>query len=160
MKSLLKSIRNVMIITGLLLILAACGGNAPAATAVPATTDAGPSSETAGGGTPDATVSLFFESLFEGTGTTSDFLCSSLTAEQKTQIEDGYKQVSAAFASSGATIDTAGLTFTVKDETADKANVEVGGNLSIDMSGTKTDVPMSGVVVPVTKDGDAWKVCS
>jgi hypothetical protein len=150
----LKSIRMLSIVTVLLLTLAACGGNAPAATTAPGNT-----SESAAT-TADAAVRGFLDSLYSGTGQPADFICSAVTAEQRTQMEDGFKQVAAAFTSTGATVDTSGLTYTITNETADSATVEVGGNLSVDVSGTKTDVPLSGMAVPVKKEGDAWKVCS
>jgi hypothetical protein len=155
----LKAIRLSALAAVLLLVLAACGGNTPAATTAPG--DSNTSQTSSGGGAdPAAAVKGFLEAVYSGTGTPGDYICSAVTGDQRTQMEDAFKQVAAAFTSTGATVDASGLTYTVKDETADKATVDVGGNLSVDVSGNKTDVPMSNMAVPVTKEGDSWKVCS
>lgn len=137
----------VMMAVVFALVMAACSPSA-SPTAAP------------GGGTtagdPSAAVKSFYDTLFSG-GDASSFVCTAAGVDAAT-LQEGYKAAAASFAN--ATIDTSGLTFTASNVTADKADVAVSGNMSVDMAGTKTDVPMDIPRVPVVNEGGSWKICA
>ncbi|NJR12434.1 hypothetical protein HC776_00650 [bacterium] len=140
------------------LVVAACSPAASPTTAPSSgdtITTAVPSGESSAAGSPEDAVKSFYTALFTG-GDAASMVCTVDGVDAKT-LQDTYKQVAAAFAS--AKIDTSGLTFTASDVTADKANVAVGGSMSIDTSGVKTDVPMTVAAIPVVNEGGSWKIC-
>jgi hypothetical protein len=144
--------RNILLVAAIMigLLTAACGGGAAAPTA---------SGGTGGGGDAAAAGKSFMEAVFTG-GDPAPFICSAEAANVD-DIKKAYSSIAEAFTASGAKLDLSGLTYTVKDETADKATVVVGGKMVVDMSGTKQDIPMDDakMEIPFVKDGDAWKIC-
>jgi hypothetical protein len=100
-------------------------------------------------------VKAFYSTLFTG-GDASSYVCSA-SGVDAAKLQETYKAAAAAFANSK--IDTSGLTFTASNVTADKANVAVSGNMSVEVSGVKTDVPMEIPMIPLTNEGGNWKIC-
>lgn len=149
-----KISRRMLILMAIVftLVMAACSPSAsptaaPGATTVP--------SNSASAGEPADAVKAFYTALFTG-GDAASYMCSA-SGIDATKLQDGYKQVAVAFANSK--IDTSGLTFTASNVTADKADVAVGGSMSIDTSGVKTDLPMTIPAIPVVNEGGTWKIC-
>lgn len=131
----------------LTLLLAACGGGATNTT----------SSTTSSGGPADA-VKAFFDAALKGDDVTS-MICSSNAAAAE-GIKQGMDALKTALTTGGAELDTSGLTYTVKSESADKAEVEVAGKLKLTVAGTATEQDYPASTIPVTKESDAWKVCA
>lgn len=147
----LKFSRGMLVMMAVVfaLIMAACSPTA-SPTAAP-----GGDANASSAGDPGAAVKGFYDTLFSG-GDASTYVCSAAGVD-KAQLEQTYKEVAAAFAN--ATISTSGLTFTASNVTADKADVAVSGNMSVDMAGVKTDVPMDIPRIPVVNEGGSWKIC-
>ena len=149
--------RNVLLVAAIMigLLTAACGGGA-----APAATPAGGDTNTTTGGDAATAGKNFMEAVFTG-GDPTPFICTA-EADNIDEIKAAYSSIADAFTQSGAKLDLSGLTYTVKDETADKATVVVGGKMVVDMAGTKQDIPMddSNMEIPFVKDGDAWKICA
>jgi hypothetical protein len=129
----------------LMMILAACGGGA-------STT----SSTTSSGGPADV-VKAFFDAALQGNDVTS-MICTSNAAAAES-IKQGMDALKTALTTGGAELDTSGLTYTVKSESGDKAEVEVAGKLKLTVSGTATEQDYPPSTIPATKENNAWKVC-
>jgi ABC-type glycerol-3-phosphate transport system substrate-binding protein len=147
----------IVAMIALSLTLAACGGAAPAATTVPS----GDNSSSAAAGSPADAVQAYFQAIYTGEGDVASMFCSAITDEQRAAINEGYEAMTSAFSAAGTevAIDIAGLTFTAQDETADSANVVVGGSLSITVAGTAQEVPMTETTIPVRNE-NGWKICA
>jgi predicted small lipoprotein YifL len=142
-----------------MLALAACGTAGPTAapTNAPvtdATEEAGDAdAESASGGPVDA-VRTFLQATYDGdTDAVASMYCAAIPTDSMppsaTQTE-------------GVEYDLSGLTFTVENETADSADVTVGGTLTLnmDVAGTVTSSSVDYTAVTynlVNEDG--WKIC-
>lgn len=125
----------------LVFVLAACGGGN---TATSSTSSSGPA---------DVAKSLF-TGMFKGEDI-SAFLCAAAADDMK-QALDAMKT---AFTTGGAEVDTSGMTFTVKSESGDKAEVEVAGKLKVTISGTANEQDWPASNIPLVKENGAWKAC-
>jgi hypothetical protein len=134
---------TVLSILAIGLLLSACGGGA--------------ASNTSGGGDPAAAAKAFFDALYGGNPVDS-MICSaagSAAADMQASLE----QMRDTLTASGATVDTSGLTFTTSNQSGDTADVTVGGNLKVTVSGVTTDTPFTGAVMKMRNEGGSWKVC-
>ncbi|HLU10888.1 MAG TPA: hypothetical protein VK003_14550 [Oceanobacillus sp.] len=135
------------------LLAAACGGGAAEPTSAPSG-DNNESSSSGGG--PAAAVQAFFEAVYGGDENIVDYVCSS-----SPEIVDTYEQAAEALATvPDTTIDTSGLTYTVTEENADSATVEVSGELSVTAAGQTMSTPFQAVPIPVVNENGSWKVCA
>lgn len=132
---------SVIVTVMLAFLLAACGGGG---------NDANSSSAA---GPADAAKSLF-TAMFKGEDVSS-MLCAAAPAGMK----EGLDAMKAAFTTGGAEVDTSGMTFTVKSENGDKAEVEVAGKLKVTVAGTSTEQDWPASTIPLTKENGAWKAC-
>jgi ABC-type glycerol-3-phosphate transport system substrate-binding protein len=141
----LKTLRVVLLFI-VVLALAACGG-----TAAPA------ANNQSAAGDPAAAAKGFVDAAFTG-GDVTSFVCQAAGVDQ---LKEAFEMLAATYKQANATIDTTGLTYAVSDQTDTVANVTVGGNLKVTIAGVAQDIPMTdaSMVVPVKKEGDAWKVC-
>lgn len=142
---MMKTLQMLLIFV-LVLCLAACGGTtAPAA------------NNQSAAGDPSAVAKGFVDAAFTG-GDITPFVCQAPGVEQ---LKEAFEMLAATYTQANATLDTAGLTYTVSDQTDTSANVTVGGTLKVTIAGTAQDIPMgdANMVIPVKKEGDAWKIC-
>jgi ABC-type glycerol-3-phosphate transport system substrate-binding protein len=147
----------IVALLALSLTLAACGGGAPAATAVPSGDNA---SSAAGAGSPADAVRGYFQAIYTGEGDIASMFCGAYTEEQRAAATEALQSVTAAFAAAGTdvTIDTSGLTFTTQDETAETASVVAGGSVSVTVAGTTQEVPIAETTIQLRNE-NGWKVC-
>jgi hypothetical protein len=152
-----KLSRITMLILALVItVLAAACSPSASPTAAPSGGDT--NTTTSGSDDPTAPVKGLYDALYAG-GEVASFVCNAAGVD-KAQLEAGYKSAADALTASGAKVDTSGLTYTASNVTADKATVTVGGKLSLDMAGTKTDSPMPDTPINVVKEADGWKICA
>lgn len=146
----ISRLRLVLVMMVIALLAAACGGDTP-----PANTPSGDNNTTTTSGGPADVAKAFFDALYSG-GDVTSHVC-----ETSPEIAASFEQAAQAAASAmaNADISTSGLTYTVSEETADRATVQVGGNVTYTISGTGTDVPLS-VPVTLTNVNGAWKICA
>ncbi|MEZ4670248.1 MAG: hypothetical protein R3E39_20265 [Anaerolineae bacterium] len=138
-----RATRYGVVVTLLLaFLLAACGGGGNDA-----------NSSSSGGSPADAAKSLF-TAMFKGEDV-SGMLC----AAAPDGMKEGLDAMKAAFTTGGAEVDTSGMTFTVKSESGDKAEVEVAGKLKVTVAGTSTEQDWPSSTIPLTKENGAWKAC-
>lgn len=128
----------------LMMMLAACGGGASNTS----------SSSSAG---PADTVKAFFNAALKGEDV-SGMICTSNAAAAE-GIKQGMDALKTALTTGGAELDTSGLTYTVKSESGDKAEVEVAGKLKLTVAGTATEQDYPPSTIPATKENNVWKVC-
>ncbi len=140
----MKTLQTILILA-LVLLLAACGGTAA------------PANSQGAAGDPSVAAKGFVDAAFTG-GDVTPFVCQAAGVEQ---LKEGFEMLAASFTQANATIDTTALTYTVSDQTDTSANVTVGGTLKVTVASVAQDIPMTdaSMVVPVKKEGDAWKVC-
>ncbi|HVU11764.1 MAG TPA: hypothetical protein VHD90_10810 [Phototrophicaceae bacterium] len=122
---------------------AACSSGSPSPTATPVP----------GAADPVTAVKDFFTAAYGGQDT-SAYTCSSNSAAAET-----FQVAAAASRASGSSVDTSGLTFTVKTQTADKATVTVGGELSYSLLTSQTTATFPTTDVSVVNEGGTWKFC-
>lgn len=144
----ISRLRLVLVMMVIALLAAACGGDTP-----PANTPSGNNTST--GGSPADVAKSFFDALYTGNSVTA-YVC-----ETSPEVAASFEQAAQAAASAmaNAEISTSGLTYTVSEETADRATVQVGGNVTYTVSGTGTDVPLS-IPVTLTNVNGTWKICA
>lgn len=142
-----KSRLYVVVLPLIVFLLAACGGGGGGNT----------TTNNSSAGSPADAVKGFFDAVFAGEDVTA-LICTS-NAEQAAAIAQGMETMRETLTSSGAEIDTSGLTYTVKSESGDTAEVEVSGNIKVTVSGVSQDQPYPAVPVPVRNEGGTWKVC-
>lgn len=138
----MKSLNRAMFIAVLVLVAmvsVACGGG----------------SSGGGAGKPEDAAKNWVEALFKADGAT---LRNNMCDAQKAAItDDVVSSLASSLGGTGATLDTAGITYTVSGN-----NVTLGGNLKVTMSGQSVDVPMTSFplgTLPVVQEGGGWKVC-
>jgi hypothetical protein len=154
----MQTMKFSRVITLILALVIAVLAAACSPSASPTAAPGGDTGSTGGAGDPAAAVKGFYDALYTG-GDVAAFVCNAAGVDKAT-LEAGYKSAADALTASGAKVDTSGLTYTASNVTADKATVTVGGKLSLDMAGTKTDSPMPDTPINVAKEGDAWKICA
>jgi hypothetical protein len=125
------------------LLLAACGG-----------ASGGGGGAQSGGAGPADVARQFFEIAFSGEGDIAPLVCSS-AASQVDSMREGLTAVAA----SGAEVDVSGLTFTAQNETADAAEVVIGGTIKITVGGAEQEVPFTETTIPMVNE-NGWKVCA
>lgn len=140
-KSSLYMVALPLILT---LLLAACGGGG-----------GGGGTTTTGGGPADA-AKAFFDAAFAGNDITG-MICSSNAAAAE-GIAQGMQTMKDTLTASGAEIDTSGLTYTVKSESGDSAEVEVAGNIKLTVAGTSQEQEYPAATIPLRNE-NGWKVC-
>lgn len=134
----------------LAMVVAACGGGGGNPTAAPS----------GASGTPEDTVKAFFTAVFtEENPDVANLLCAAV-AEQAADMVAGFGSMKTTLEAAGGTLDISGLTYTKTSEEGDKATVEVAGKIKVTVAGTDTEQDFPAAPVPVTKEGDAWKVCA
>jgi hypothetical protein len=146
-----------------MLALAACGTASPTtsptqqpvtdATEEAANGDADSTEESATGGPAD-TVRTFLQASYDGdTDTVASMYCAAIPTDSMPP---------SATQTAGVAYDLSGLTFTVVEETADAAEVQVGGTLTLDMdvAGTVTSssVDFTETTFNLVNE-DGWKIC-
>ncbi len=125
-------------------LLAACSGSGASPTATPATS---------GAATPVEAVKGFFSAVYGGQDT------SALTCSIP-DVADMFRVAAAASAAlQGATIDISGLTYTVKDQTADSATVTVAGQIVTSVLDNKSSADFPTTDMSAVKEGGFWKFC-
>ena len=130
----------VLIVT----LLAACSSGSASPTVTPAS----------GAASPVEAIKNFFVAVYTGQDP-SPFVCSTSGVADDFEIA---ARVSAA-TMQGATVDTSGLTFTVKNQTADKATVSVAGQLVYNLISNKSSVDFPASDINAVKEGGFWKFC-
>jgi hypothetical protein len=152
----------VLVMIGALFAAACTGGASPTAAPAPTTApaDSGDATESSGdassaSGDAAAAAEGFYLAIYAGEDPAA-FVCASAPgfAEAFTQAAEA-----SAAAMQGATVDASGLTFTVTEEDADSATVEVAGEIVYTVSGVDTPIPYPATPVNVVVEDGAWKVC-
>ena len=129
------------------MVVAACGGGGTQA----------PSG--GGGGTPEDATKAFFTALFtEESPDLSSMICSAAAAAAE-GMADGLEQMKSTLASSGATIDISGFTYTKDSESGDDAQVTVAGKMKVSVSGVDQEVDFPAAPVKLKREGGTWKIC-
>jgi hypothetical protein len=132
-------------------ILSGCGGSTSSTN-----TSASPANS-AGADNPAEVAKGYFVALYSGAAT-DPFICTGNAA-----LTNGLKQmgdaVAAGITSSGAKVDTAGLTYETANQTGDTANVKVSGKVkTVSAAGTSSAHDFPPQTLKVKKD-NGWKVC-
>lgn len=136
----------------LVLILAACGGPAPASNGGQGESNAN------SGGTPDAAARAFFEAVFSGEGDVAPMLCS-VNAAAAEQIREGMEALKSTLAAGNATVDMSGLNFETTSESGDTAQVRISGSLKVSIAGVDQETDYPEVTIPMRNEGGSWKIC-
>ena len=136
------SLAFLLIVT---LVAAACSGGSASPTATPAP----------GAATPVDAVKDFFTAVYSGQDA-SAYICSA-----NANAAESFQVAAAASRATGGSVDTSGLTFTLKSQTADQATVTVAGQLVYAslLSGTSTPSQFPATDVSVVNEGGSWKFC-
>lgn len=107
--------------------------------------------------TPSDVAKAWIDGLFNADGQAMrDNMCKSQRAAITDEVVN---QLDASLLGAGATIDTAGITYTFNDATS---MVTIGGNLKVTVSGQSVDVPMTSfplAEIPVVNEDGRWFVC-
>jgi len=115
-----------------------------------------------GGGTPADGAKGFFEAVFKNdSAAAKGYICKALEA-QADQMVSSFAAIAGGGAS-GVTVDSSGLSFTVENESGDKATVKFSGKLKVTVGGVSQDVDMGAAgaaPIPMLKEDGKWKVCS
>jgi hypothetical protein len=156
----MKHVRVILLCAVIALMAAACGG-APAGNATaPAAGDSTPAGESnaasSAGGPADAVRGYMLAAL-TGEGEVGDFICSTIADDLRNQIISGMSTVADSYEQMGATLDLSGLTYTVENETADSADVVLGGQITFTVGGVSQTAPMTTTYRAVNENG--WKIC-
>jgi hypothetical protein len=126
-------------------LLAACSGNSASPTVPPAAT--APVATT-----PVEAVKDFFAAIYSGQDV-SALVCST------PGVGDAFRVAAAASAAMpGASVDISGLTYTVKDQTADSATVTVAGKITTNVIGNSSSVDFPTADISVVNES-GWKFC-
>ena len=136
-----------MILLGFVLtvtLLAACSSGSASPTATPPP----------GAATPVDAVKDFFVAAYTGQDP-SPYVCSTSGVADSFEVA---ARVSAA-TMQGASVDTSGLTFTVKNQTADKATVSVAGQLVYNLINNTTPVQFPASDINAVNENGSWKFC-
>jgi hypothetical protein len=134
-------------ITVLILIvtlLSACSGSTPGPTATPAP----------GATNPVDAIKGFFTAVYTSQDP-APYVCATPGVADAFEVA---ARISMA-ATQGATVDPSGLTFTVKDQSADKATVSVAGQISYTMLNNQTSAPFPTSDVSAVNENGSWKFC-
>jgi hypothetical protein len=130
------------------MVMAACGGGG-------GTTN----QSTGGGGTPEDATKAFFTALFtEESPNISGMICSAAATAAEGMAE-GLEQMKSTMASTGATIDISGFTYTKDSESGDDAQVTVAGKMKVSVAGVDQEVDFPAAPVKLKREGGAWKIC-
>lgn len=132
------------------MVTVACGGAGGSPTAAP---------ESAGG-TPEETVEAFFTAVFTAEDPDLAGMICSAAAAQADEMVAGLSGMKDALASTGATLDISGLTYTKTAEEGDTATVEVAGTMKVSVGGVDQEQEFPAAPVPVRREDGAWKVCA
>ncbi len=128
----------------LALLAAACSSGGASPTATPQTT---------GAATPADAIKGFMDAAYTRQDA-SPYVCST------PNVADTFEVAAAASsAMQGASADTSGLTYTVKNQTADKATVTVAGQIVYTLLSNSTPVQFPTSDVNAVKEGGFWKFC-
>jgi hypothetical protein len=125
------------------LLVTGCGGETP--------------SNSTTVGDPAAGAKAFFDALYAGNSV--DSMVCSTEVETATAIKSSMEQMRDVLAANGAVVDASGLTYTVANQTAETADVTVGGNLRVTVAETGTDTPFPSSTIRMRNEGGTWKVC-
>lgn len=141
----MSKLMSMVAVLMMALVLAACGGAAPAGT-------------TTTGDTPEAVAKAFVEATFSGNiEAARGVVCAAMAAELTDEA------ASAMAAMGEAEMDFSGLTFTPSDVTDTSATVTVGGKLKVTVAGASQELDFatmgSSAAFPLVKENGAWKVC-
>ncbi len=128
------------------LLAAACSSGSASPTAAPTTA-------TPGAATPQAAVKAFFDAVYTGQDT------SALVCTANSNAAETFQIAGAASRATGSSVDTSGLTFTVKSQTADQATVTVAGQLVYTLLTTSTTNPFPPTDVTAVNESGTWKFC-
>lgn len=142
----MSKMMSMVAVLMLALVLAACGGAAPAGN-TPATGD-----------TPEAVAKAFVEATFSGNiEAAKGQVCAAMAAALSGDT------AGALGAMSGAEVDFSGVTYTASDVTDTSATVTVGGVMKVTVSGATQEMNFADMgpaaAFPLTKENGAWKVC-
>jgi hypothetical protein len=107
---------------------------------------------------PASATDAFFTELLAGDADIEDMLCAA-AADAAEGMKEGLESMRTTLESSGATLDVSGLTFTVIEETADTATVEVAGKMSVTVSGVTQEVDFPASPVKLVLENGEWKIC-
>ena len=132
-------------------ILSGCGGSASNGNA------SSSSANSAGADNPADVAKGYFVALYSGAAT-DPFICTGNAA-----VTNGLKQmgdaVAAGITSSGAKVDTSGLTYETANQTGNTADVKVSGKVkTVSAAGTSSAHDFPPQTLKMKKD-NGWKVC-
>jgi hypothetical protein len=144
-KMSISRLRLAIVMMIVLVFAAACGGNTP-----PASNNQ--SQSTSEG--PAVVAQAFIEDLYGGESV-AGYICASAPGAAA-----AFEQAAEASAAgmANATVDTSGLTYTVTEETAERATVQVDGNIVYSASGVDAPVPFNVLIVLMNESG-TWRIC-
>jgi len=107
------------------------------------------------GQAPDSAVRGYYVALSQGdTGTMRSQLC----LREREAFDRAGGSIAMGLLSQFSKPDVSGLRYTVREQTRDRALVDVLGDVGVEVLGIRSYVPIKGVVTVVT-EGGAWKVC-
>jgi len=110
------------------------------------------------GGDPAASAKGFFDAVISGKGDATTFICTS-NATSAAAVKQSLDAMKSSLASSGATLDTSGLTYTAGTVSGDTVTVTIGGSMKVTVASKTTDAPLPSIPIHMKNESGAWKVC-